>query len=43
MVPRSLISNPMCLPFDARETERIGWFSGRINRVHTTRSDERFS
>jgi tRNA-Thr(GGU) m(6)t(6)A37 methyltransferase TsaA len=34
---------PYVPAFDARETERIGWFSGRIDRVHTTRSDERFS
>jgi tRNA (adenine37-N6)-methyltransferase len=34
---------PYVPTFDARETERIGWFSGRIDRVHTTRSDERFS
>jgi tRNA-Thr(GGU) m(6)t(6)A37 methyltransferase TsaA len=34
---------PYVPAFDARETERIGWFSGRIDRIHTTRSDERFS
>lgn len=34
---------PYIPAFDARETERIGWFSNRIDRVHTTRSDDRFS
>jgi tRNA-Thr(GGU) m(6)t(6)A37 methyltransferase TsaA len=33
---------PYVPTFDARETERIGWFTGRIDRVHTTRSDKRF-
>jgi tRNA-Thr(GGU) m(6)t(6)A37 methyltransferase TsaA len=33
---------PYVPAFDARETERIGWFAGRIERVHTTRSDKRF-
>jgi tRNA-Thr(GGU) m(6)t(6)A37 methyltransferase TsaA len=34
---------PYVPAFDARETERIGWFAGRVERVHTTRADERFS
>jgi len=34
---------PYVPAFDARETERIGWFAGRIERVHTTRSDKRFN
>src|SRR5262245_33822886 len=33
---------PYVPAFDARETGRIGWFAGRIERVHTTRSDKRF-
>jgi tRNA-Thr(GGU) m(6)t(6)A37 methyltransferase TsaA len=33
---------PYAPAFDARETESIGWFAGRIERVHTTRSDKRF-
>jgi tRNA-Thr(GGU) m(6)t(6)A37 methyltransferase TsaA len=33
---------PYVPAFDARETERIGWYAGRIERVHTTRSDKRF-
>jgi tRNA-Thr(GGU) m(6)t(6)A37 methyltransferase TsaA len=32
---------PYVPAFDARETERIGWFAGRVDRVHTTRSDDR--
>jgi tRNA-Thr(GGU) m(6)t(6)A37 methyltransferase TsaA len=34
---------PYVPTFDVRETERIGWFAGRIERVHTTRSDKRFT
>jgi tRNA-Thr(GGU) m(6)t(6)A37 methyltransferase TsaA len=34
---------PYMPAFDARDTERIGWFMGRIERVHTTRSDQRFT
>src|SRR5215831_11772137 len=34
---------PYVPTFDARETERIGWFAGRIERVQTTRSDKRFT
>jgi tRNA (adenine37-N6)-methyltransferase len=34
---------PYVPAFDARETDRIGWFAGRLERVHTTRADERFS
>jgi tRNA-Thr(GGU) m(6)t(6)A37 methyltransferase TsaA len=34
---------PYVPAFDSRETERIGWFTGRIERVHTTRSDKRFT
>jgi tRNA (adenine37-N6)-methyltransferase len=34
---------PYVPAFDSRETERIGWFAGRIERVHTTRSDKRFN
>jgi len=33
---------PYVPAFDSRDTERIGWFTGRIERVHTTRSDNRF-
>lgn len=33
---------PYVPAFDGRVAERIGWFSGRVGRVHTTRSDERF-
>jgi tRNA (adenine37-N6)-methyltransferase len=33
---------PYVPAFDVRETEHIGWFSGRVERVHTTRADERF-
>lgn len=33
---------PYVPTFDVRETEQIGWFAGRIERVHTTRADERF-
>jgi tRNA-Thr(GGU) m(6)t(6)A37 methyltransferase TsaA len=33
---------PYVPAFDARATERIGWFAGRLDRVHTTRADERF-
>jgi tRNA-Thr(GGU) m(6)t(6)A37 methyltransferase TsaA len=34
---------PYVPAFDARETDRIGWYAGRLERVHTTRADERFS
>jgi tRNA-Thr(GGU) m(6)t(6)A37 methyltransferase TsaA len=34
---------PYVPAFDARETDRIGWYAGRLDRVHTTRADERFS
>lgn len=34
---------PYVPTFDARETERIGWYAGRIERVQTTRSDRRFT
>jgi tRNA (adenine37-N6)-methyltransferase len=34
---------PYVPAFDARETDRIGWFAGRVERVHTTRADDRFS
>src|SRR6185369_8829459 len=30
---------PYVPAFDVRETEQIGWFSGRVERVHTTRAD----
>ena len=33
---------PYVPAFDVRETEHIGWFSDRVERVHTTRADERF-
>jgi tRNA-Thr(GGU) m(6)t(6)A37 methyltransferase TsaA len=33
---------PYVPAFDAHETDRIGWFAGRIEQVHTTRSDDRF-
>ena len=33
---------PYVPAFDVRESEQIGWFSGRVERVHTTRADERF-
>jgi tRNA (adenine37-N6)-methyltransferase len=34
---------PYVPAFDARQAERIGWFAGRLERVHTMRADERFS
>jgi tRNA (adenine37-N6)-methyltransferase len=34
---------PYVPAFDVRETDRIGWFSSRIDRIQTTRSDKRFS
>lgn len=34
---------PYVPTFDAHETERIGWFTSRIERVQTTRSDKRFN
>jgi tRNA-Thr(GGU) m(6)t(6)A37 methyltransferase TsaA len=34
---------PYVPAFDARATERIGWFAGRLDRLHTTRADDRFS
>ena len=34
---------PYVPAFDARETERIGWYAGRIERVQSTRSDKRFT
>jgi tRNA (adenine37-N6)-methyltransferase len=34
---------PYVPAFDARETERTGRFAGRLERVHTTRSDDRFT
>ena len=34
---------PYVPTFDARATERIGWFADRIDRVHTTRADTRYS
>jgi tRNA-Thr(GGU) m(6)t(6)A37 methyltransferase TsaA len=33
---------PYVPAFDARSTDRIGWFANRLDRVHTTRSDKRF-
>jgi tRNA-Thr(GGU) m(6)t(6)A37 methyltransferase TsaA len=34
---------PYVPAFDTRETARIGWFAGRVDRVHTARADDRFS
>jgi tRNA (adenine37-N6)-methyltransferase len=34
---------PYVPAFDARATERIGWLASRLDRVHSTRSDTRFS
>jgi tRNA-Thr(GGU) m(6)t(6)A37 methyltransferase TsaA len=34
---------PYVPAFDTRETARIGWFADRVDRVHTTRADDRFS
>ncbi len=34
---------PYVPAFDARVTERIGWFADRLDRLHTTRSDRRFT
>jgi tRNA-Thr(GGU) m(6)t(6)A37 methyltransferase TsaA len=34
---------PYVPAFDARATDRIGWFAGRLDQVHTTRADKRFS
>jgi tRNA (adenine37-N6)-methyltransferase len=34
---------PYVPALDARATDRIGWFAGRLERVHTMRADERFS
>jgi tRNA (adenine37-N6)-methyltransferase len=34
---------PYVPTFDARETTRIGWFAGRVERIHTARADDRFS
>ena len=33
---------PYLPDFDVREAERIGWFAGKIHRVSTVRSDDRF-
>jgi tRNA (adenine37-N6)-methyltransferase len=33
---------PYVPTFDVRETDRIGWFADRLERLHTTRADERF-
>jgi len=33
---------PYVPPFDDRAGARIGWFAGRIDRLGTTRSDDRF-
>ena len=29
--------------FDARATDRIGWFADRLDRIHTARADQRFT
>ncbi|HEY7339743.1 MAG TPA: tRNA (N6-threonylcarbamoyladenosine(37)-N6)-methyltransferase TrmO [Ktedonobacterales bacterium] len=34
---------PYVPAFDARATDRIGWFTDRLDRIHTTRSDRRFT
>jgi tRNA-Thr(GGU) m(6)t(6)A37 methyltransferase TsaA len=34
---------PYVPTFDARDTARIGWFAGRVERVHTMRADDRFN
>jgi tRNA-Thr(GGU) m(6)t(6)A37 methyltransferase TsaA len=34
---------PYVPAFDARATDRIGWFADRLDRIHTTRSDRRFT
>jgi len=34
---------PYVPAFDSRETDRIGWFWGRLDKVFTVRSDNRFS
>lgn len=34
---------PYVPAFDVRATDRIGWFSDRLDRIHTTRSDQRFT
>ncbi len=34
---------PFVPSFDHRETDRIGWFEGNVDRVTTTRSDGRFN
>jgi tRNA (Thr-GGU) A37 N-methylase len=33
---------PYVPTFDARSTDRIGWFTARIDQVYTTRADDRF-
>lgn len=34
---------PYVPKFDARETDRIGWFDQKVERVETVRSDHRFN
>ena len=34
---------PYVPAFDARATDRLGWYASRLDRVHTTRADKRFS
>jgi tRNA-Thr(GGU) m(6)t(6)A37 methyltransferase TsaA len=33
---------PYVPAFDSHQTDRIGWFADRIERVHSVRADERF-
>jgi tRNA (adenine37-N6)-methyltransferase len=33
---------PYVPAFDARATERIGWYAANLQNVHTTRADDRF-
>lgn len=33
---------PYIPTFDHRDAERTGWFAANVNKVHTTRADERF-
>jgi tRNA (adenine37-N6)-methyltransferase len=33
---------PYVPTFDAHQTDRIGWFTGRLEQVYTTRADDRF-
>lgn len=33
---------PYVPAFDSVQADRIGWFTGRVERVHVVRADERF-